>query len=94
MSNNRLKFSSMAYVIPCSLFRENRRTDKFISCCSIRSTKETFEILTKIVKLPVSKSQETGENLRNLYSSSNNIRVIQSRRMRLAGHVAHMRDEI
>jgi hypothetical protein len=30
------------------------------------------------------------EELRDLYSSPNNIRIIKSRRMRLAGHVARM----
>jgi uncharacterized membrane protein len=30
------------------------------------------------------------EELHNLYSSLNSIRVIKSRRMRWAGHVAHM----
>jgi hypothetical protein len=30
------------------------------------------------------------EELRNLYASPNIMRVIKSRRMRLAGHVAHM----
>jgi hypothetical protein len=30
------------------------------------------------------------EELHNLYASLNIIRVIKSRRMRLAGHVAHM----
>jgi hypothetical protein len=33
------------------------------------------------------------EELHNLYSSLNIIRVIKSRRLREAGHVAHMRDE-
>jgi len=32
------------------------------------------------------------EELRNLYSSPDVIRVIKSRRMRRAGHVAHMED--
>jgi hypothetical protein len=34
------------------------------------------------------------EELRNLYSSPNIIRMIKSRRMRWAGHVARMREEI
>ena len=33
------------------------------------------------------------EELNNLYSSPNNVRVIKSRRMRLAGHVARMGKE-
>jgi hypothetical protein len=33
------------------------------------------------------------EELHNLYCSLNIIRVIKSRRMRLTGHVAHMREE-
>jgi len=33
------------------------------------------------------------EELNNLYSSPNIVRVIKSRRMRRAGHVAHMSDE-
>jgi hypothetical protein len=33
------------------------------------------------------------EELRNLYSSSNIIRIIKSRRMRRAGHVAQMREK-
>jgi hypothetical protein len=33
------------------------------------------------------------EELRNLYTSPNIVRVTRSRRMRRMGHMAHMRDE-
>ena len=33
------------------------------------------------------------EELNDLYSSPNNVRVIKSRRMRWVGHVAHMGEE-
>jgi hypothetical protein len=33
------------------------------------------------------------EELNDLYSSTNNVRVVKSRRMRWAGHVAHMGEE-
>jgi hypothetical protein len=34
------------------------------------------------------------EELHNLYSSTNIIRIMRSRRMKLAGHVPHMREKI
>jgi hypothetical protein len=53
---------------------------------------ESYEIMAQFKYLIATVRRLYNEELHNLYPSPNIIRVIKSRRMRWAGHIARMRD--
>ena len=67
--------------------RERDRRKPQVSLNSLRSGKDFLEYSN------VSSLYRHNEELNDLYSSPNIVRVIKSRRMRWAGHVARMGEE-
>jgi hypothetical protein len=59
-------------------------------CC--RRRKLSFIIVVIVIVIDFNKWQEVGENctIHNLYSSPDISRMLKTKRMRWAGHVAHM----
>jgi hypothetical protein len=72
-------------MFPADVVRINM--PKYITCCQIQQFLQTLKFGT------LGTYKLHNEELHNLYSSRSIIRVIKSKRMGRAGHVARMEDE-
>jgi len=85
-----------AFFIKMALFGESRHGFSFISTLWKVGNDRTVKYEKKScahAELTFWKLTRTNEELKDLYSSPNIVRVIKSRRMRWAGHVARMCEE-